>query len=68
MSARYRNLEVRHLAAKLLYDLTQLPGDSSEVERRLGRALTRFLTSPDLTVDALFDDLGPVKLRGNPSI
>jgi hypothetical protein len=52
-----RNREVRRLAEKLLYDLTQLPGESSDDERLLGRALTRFLTSPHLSADALIDDL-----------
>ena len=51
------NREVRDLAVKLLYDLTQIPGESSHDEKRLGRALTRFLTAPHLTTDALFDDL-----------
>lgn len=54
-----RNLEVRRLAKKLLYDLTQLAGESSDDERRLGRALVRFLTAPHLSADALLDDLSP---------
>lgn len=52
-----RDREVRDLAQKLLYDLTQLPGESSDDEKRLGRALVRFLTSPHLAIDALFDDV-----------
>ena len=47
--------QCRALAKQLLYDLTQLPGTPSEMEVRLGRALTRFLTSPHLAVDALLD-------------
>ena len=54
-----RNREVRRLAETLLCDLTQLPGESSDDERLLGRALARFLTSPHLSADALLDDLSP---------
>lgn len=59
-----RELEVRRLAEKLLYDLTQLPGPSSDSEKQLGRALTRFLISPHLSADALLDVRGGVIQEG----
>lgn len=56
MMQKIRDVKVRQLAKTLLYDLTQLPGESSDDEKRLGRAIVRFLTAPHLAVDALLDD------------
>jgi hypothetical protein len=50
-----RNLEVRRLAENLLFDLTKFSGESTDDEKRLGRALVRFLSSSHLSVDALLD-------------
>lgn len=58
--AQRPNAKVRKLATTLLYDLTQLPGESSEDEKRLGRAIVRFLDKRHLAVDALLDLAGPV--------
>lgn len=55
-----KDSKVYEMAEKLLFDLTQLPGDPGVREIVLGRALFRFLGERrNLCVDALLDQLVP---------